>query len=136
MAPALKRCAADLDDFVVVVEVCLRQIEDEFCLQRSHKCSAQSKDHVPIQVLMLRLCDTRAFLRAFQTQFALVFAFMQITEVRLLRSALERSPYPVVRRNLRAVSRKVNCGLGRRNAVISSAFISSTLSASALRRRV
>ena len=51
----LKSVAADGDDFVVVVEVGLGQIEHEFGFQRLHKRRAQSEDQVAVQVFMLRL---------------------------------------------------------------------------------
>ena len=82
--------------------------------KRGDKRGAQSEDHVAFQVFVLGLGDARTFLRALQAQFALVFALMQVTEVRLFSSALKGSPDSIVRRDLCAVRRKVNCGLGRR----------------------
>jgi hypothetical protein len=52
---------------------------------------------------MLRLRDACAFLRALEAQFALMFALVQVTEVRLLSSSLKGSPDPIVRCGLVAI---------------------------------
>ena len=61
---------------------------------------------------MLRLSDLGAFLGAFQAQFPLVFALMQVTEVGLFGCALEWSPDPIVRCDLRAIRRECELRIG------------------------
>jgi hypothetical protein len=83
------------------------------------------------QVLVLRLGNLRAFLRALQAQLPLVLALMQIAEV----GHFETCPcvgcqVPECGAIWVPSAVMVNCGLGRRYAVISSAFISSTLASS------
>ena len=73
--------AADIDDLVVVVQVSLGQIEHGLGLERCHECGTQIEHHGALQILMLRLRNARAFLRAFETQFALVVAFVQVADV-------------------------------------------------------
>jgi hypothetical protein len=68
-----------------------------------HKGRAQAEDQVAFQVNVLGLGNLRAFLGALQAQFALVLALVQVTEVGLFVRALEGSPDPIVRRDLRAI---------------------------------
>ena len=81
----------------------MRQVQHELGLQRPHKRRAKGKHHVAFQVFMLRLRDARAFLRALKAQFALMFALVQVTEVRLFSSSLEGSPDSIVRCDLVAI---------------------------------
>ena len=84
--------AADLDDLVVVVQVGFGQIQHGFGLESLHKGGAQVEDHVAFEVLVLGLGDLGAFLGAFQAQFALVIALVQVAEVGLFVGALEGDP--------------------------------------------
>ncbi len=101
----LEAVLAYLDDVVVVVKIRLCHIEHKLGLERCHERRAQGEHHVALQVLMMRLRDASAFLSALEAQIALMFALIEVTEVGLLIRALERTPAPVMRRDLRAIGR-------------------------------
>ena len=56
--------AADVDDFVVVIEIGLRQFKHRLGLKCLHKGRAQTEDQIAFQVNVLRLSYLRAFLGA------------------------------------------------------------------------
>ena len=82
--------------------------------------------HVARQVFVLRCRNLRAFLRTLQAQLALVVALVQIAEVGLKVGALDGLPATVTRSDRGPILGHGELRIGRRYAVISSAFISST----------
>jgi len=66
---------------VVIREIFLCQFQDRFFLKRLHKSCSQVKDKVSLHVSLSRCRNTGGFLRALQSQFALVLPFVQIAEV-------------------------------------------------------
>ena len=69
---------ADAQEPVVVGEVFAGHIQDGFRLQRLNKGAAQIEEQISLEIRALRGSNFGAFLRAFETQFALVFPFVQI----------------------------------------------------------
>jgi hypothetical protein len=95
--------AADLDDVVVVLEICLGQIEHGLGFKGAHECRAQRELHIALQVFVLGLRDARALLGALQAQFALVVALVKIAEAGRKEGAAERFPDAMIGRNLGSV---------------------------------
>ena len=76
----LKAVAADGELLVEIVQVLLAPGSAGLGLQGLDESAAQSEEHGALQVRLLRFGDGGGFLRAFEAQFPLVLALVQIVE--------------------------------------------------------
>ncbi len=76
----LEAAAEDAELLVVIIQVLLRLDQELLGLQGLDEGAAQGEEHGAFQVELLRLGDGGGFLRAFEAQFPLVLALVQIVE--------------------------------------------------------
>jgi hypothetical protein len=74
--------STDLQDFVVVGQVIIGQLDHGFGLQRRHKCAAQVEKQRSFRIRVRRDGDSRRLFRALQPQFPLVIPLVQVIDCR------------------------------------------------------
>ncbi len=82
MSPGVEARAANPELTIPVSQILLCVVEDGFGLQHLHKRVAQREDQSALLILVSGAGDVRGLLRAFETQFPLVAALVQIAHAR------------------------------------------------------
>jgi hypothetical protein len=95
--------SADVNDLVVVVQICTSQLQHGLGLEGLNKGGAETEDHVAFEIFMLGDTDLRALFGTLEAEFALVLALVEIAEVGLDLCARGWTPVAFVRGDLRSI---------------------------------